>query len=256
MQYRYLIFLKGASIIASKAKSKAKAGKRKNPERRKIKVMKKRVISFILVSLTCLWLAGCGSNSSAAEMVSEQEQTEDTQVTASAGQSVEAEMTAPEQENTQTETAGQSDTEKRVARDDAQMQTEDPSMPTRIPMEGGTKINMYFGDTLITGVLNDSETAQALIDKLPVTQHVNRYSHDFCGVTEDLPYKEEEVHYGWLNGDIDYAIDAPYFTILFEDEDDSEQYGDQVNIGVITTPLSEIAILEGSYDVRIELAEE
>jgi hypothetical protein len=60
----------------------------------------------------------------------------------------------------------------------------------------------------------------------------------------------------WLNGDIDYAIDAPYFTILFEDEDDSEQYGDQVNIGVITTPLSEIAILEGSYDVRIELAEE
>ena len=183
--------------------------------------MKKRVISFILVSLTCLWLAGCGSNSSAAEMVSEQEQTEDTQVTASAGQGVEAEMTAPEQ-----------------------------------AMEGGTKINMYFGDTLITGVLNDSETAQALIDKLPVTQHVNRYSHDFCGVTEDLPYKEEEVHYGWLNGDIDYAIDAPYFTILFEDEDDSEQYGDQVNIGVITTPLSEIAVLEGSYDVRIELAEE
>ena len=121
--------------------------------------MKKRVISFILVSLTCLWLAGCGSNSSAEEMVSEQEQTEDTQVTTSAGQSVEAEMTAQEQENTQTETAGQSDTEKRVARDDAQMQTEDPSMPTRIPMEGGTKINMDFGDTLITGVLNDSETA-------------------------------------------------------------------------------------------------
>ena len=73
---------------------------------------------------------------------------------------------------------------------------------------------------------------------------------------EDLPYKEEEVHYGWLNGDIDYAINAPYFTILFEDEDDSEQYGDQVNIGVITTPLSEIAALEGSYDVRIELAEQ
>ena len=34
-----------------------------------------------------------------------------------------------------------------------------------------------------------------------------------------------------------------------------EQYGDQVNIGVITVPLSEIAALEGSYDVRIELAE-
>ena len=38
---------------------------------------------------------------------------------------------------------------------------------------------------------------------------MHSYSHDFCGVTEELPYQESEVHYGWLNGDIDYAIDAP-----------------------------------------------
>ena len=135
------------------------------------------------------------------------------------------------------------------------MQTEDKSMPTRIPPENGTKINMYFGDTLITGVLNDSETAQALIAKLPMTQHASRYAHDFCGVTDELPYNEEDVHYGWLNGDIDYALNAPYFTILFEDEDVSEQYGYQVNIGVITTPLADISALDGSFDVRIELAE-
>jgi len=104
-------------------------------------------------------------------------------------------------------------------------------------------------------VLNDSETAQALIAKLPYTQHMSRYSHDFCGVTEDLPYNEEEEHYGWLNGDIDYATDAPYFTILFEDQDESEIYGSQVNIGVITCPLSDIAALNGSYDVLIELDE-
>ena len=108
-------------------------------------------------------------------------------------------------------------------------------------MEGGTKINMYFGDTLITGVLNDSETAKALIEKLPMTQHMSRYSHDFCGVTEELPYNEDDVHYGWLNGDIDYALNAPYFTIL--------------NIGVITCPIADIAALQGSYDVRIELAD-
>jgi hypothetical protein len=41
---------------------------------------------------------------------------------------------------------------------------------------------------------------------------------------------------------------------LFEDEESSEQYGYQVNIGVITCPLEEIAALEGSFDVRIELA--
>lgn len=144
---------------------------------------------------------------------------------------------------------------KRVAKDGVEMQTEDKTMPTRIPMEGGTKINIYFGDTVIPGVLNDSETAKALISKLPMTQSVSRYSHDFCGVTEELPYSEENVHYGWLNGDIDYATNAPYFTILFEDEDDSEQYGHQVNIGVITCPLANISKLEGAYELRIELAE-
>ena len=144
---------------------------------------------------------------------------------------------------------------KRVAKDGAQMQTDDPTMPTRLPPENGTKILLHFGDTVIPGVLNDSETAQALIAKLPYTQHMSRYSHDFRGVTEDLPYNEEEEHYGWLNGDIDYATDAPYFTILFEDQDASEIYGSQVNIGVITCPLANIAALNGSYDVLIELDE-
>ena len=76
---------------------------------------------------------------------------------------------------------------KRVAKDGAQMQTDDPTMPTRLPPENGTKILLHFGDTVIPGVLNDSETAQALIAKLPYIQHMSRYSHDFCGVTEDLP---------------------------------------------------------------------
>ena len=147
------------------------------------------------------------------------------------------------------------DTGRRAAKDGAQMQTDDPTMPTRLPPENGTKILLHFGDTVIPGVLNDSETAQALIARLPCTQHMSRYSHDFCGVTENLPYHEEEEHNGWLNGDIDYATDAPYFTILFEDQDKSESYGNQVNLGVITCPLAEIAALNGSYDVLIELDE-
>ena len=144
---------------------------------------------------------------------------------------------------------------KRVAKDGAQMQTDDPTMPTRLPPENGTKILLHFGDTVIPGVLNDSETAQALIARLPCTQRMSRYSHDFCGVTENLPYHEEDVHNGWLNGDIDYAVDAPYFTILFEDQDRSESFGNQVNLGVIACPLAEIAALNGSYDVLIELDE-
>ncbi len=194
--------------------------------------MKKRIITVISAFLICGLFAACGTQQPAQKSASSAQ----TETTAQA-------------------TTTQESLQKHVAKDGAQMQTTDKSMPTRIPDENGTKINMHFGDTVIPGVLNNSETAKALIAKLPMTQTVNRYSHDFCGVTEKLPYNENEEHYGWLNGDIDYATDAPYFTILFEDEDVSEQYGNQVNIGVITCPLEQIANLSGSFDVRIELAE-
>ena len=206
----------------------------------------KKIIAVMCAGILCLSLAACGNNNAGSDAPQEQKQAQSSENT--------SEEASAQVDDTQSKST-EGDSEMRVARDGADMQTDDKAMPTRLPMEGGTKINMYFGDTLITGVLNDCETAKAFIERLPMTQHVSRYSHDFCGVTEDLPYNEDEVHYGWLNGDIDYAINAPYFTILFEDEDVSEQYGDQVNIGVITVPLSEIAALNGSYDVRIELAE-
>lgn len=148
-------------------------------------------------------------------------------------------------------------TAKNTLREGESIQTENKDKATRV-VTGGTKIKMTFGDKIIYGVLNDSETAKALIQKLeqgPIIQHESRYTHDFCGVTEDLPYSKEEEHYGWLNGDIDYATDAPYFTILFKDEEISEQYGSQVNIGVITSNISEIDNLSGSYEVKIELDE-
>lgn len=142
---------------------------------------------------------------------------------------------------------------KRVASDNAVMQTANPGMPTRV-IKNGTKIRMHFGKTIIPGILNDSETAKALIAMLPYSVQMNRYSHDFCGVMKNpLPYKKGSEHYGWLNGDIDFATDANYFTILFEDEKSSTQYGSQINIGVIDCELSKISNLRGSYEVRIEL---
>ncbi|MGI6118664.1 MAG: cyclophilin-like fold protein [Bilifractor sp.] len=192
----------------------------------------KKAAAAVLISLV---LTACGS----------------TAATGSAGETA-SEQTAISNEEDENVT----ETTKRVASDGAQMQTEDKTIATRIPPENGTKVNIRFGeDAVITGVLNDSDTAKALISKLPYTVHMSRYSHDFCGVTEELPYNENEVHYGWLNGDIDYAIDAPYFTILFKDEEESEQYGYQVNIGVITSPIADINALDGSYDVTVELAE-
>lgn len=144
---------------------------------------------------------------------------------------------------------------KRVAKGSATLQTSNKKIATRV-IEGGTKINMHFGNVVIPATLNDSETAKALIARLPYTIHVDRYSFDFCGIMQDvLPYQDENVHYGWLNGDIDFATDSDYFTILFDNEENSESYGYQVNIGKIDSELSVISNLHGSYNVRIELAE-
>lgn len=142
-----------------------------------------------------------------------------------------------------------------VASDGARIQRNNPTMPTRV-LKKGTRINMHFGDTVIPGILNDSITARAFIEMLPLTVHESRYSHDFCGsMGEYLPFDKEDERYGWLNGDIAIGTNIPWFTILFDDEEISEQYGNLVNIGVIDCELSKISNLNGSYNVLIELAE-
>lgn len=194
----------------------------------------KKLLSLILVCAMAVSLAACGNSDNTPQNGS--------QNTGFAVQQGESSSQGAEET-------------KSVASDGAQMQTDDPSMPTRV-LEEGTRINMHFGDTVIPGILNDSTTAQAFIEMLPLTVHESRYSHDFCGSTgEGLPFDEEDERYGWLNGDIAIGTNVPWFTILFDDEDISEQYGNLVNIGVIDCELSAISELEGSYDVLIELAE-
>ena len=142
-----------------------------------------------------------------------------------------------------------------TAIENAEIQRENPSIATRV-LDKGTKINMYFGNTLIPGTLNDSETAQAFIKTLPCSITLTNYGNDFCGVMDNpLPYNEKDVHYGWLNGDIDFATDGNWFTILFGGEESSDSYGCQDNIGKIDCELNKISSLKGSYTVRIELAE-
>ena len=85
---------------------------------------------------------------------------------------------------------------KRVALDKAQVQRTNPNIATRV-LEVGTKINLHFGDTVIPGTLNDSETAQALIKMLPYTVKVNRYPSGvlFCRETIERRKWYEPDHF-------------------------------------------------------------
>lgn len=209
----------------------------------------KKYLSMFLACAMVFSLAACGNSAGTSQNETAGNNSETVQEEGNT-------QAAEESENEETE-SGETEMEetKRVASDGAQMQTDDPSMPTRV-LEEGTRINMHFGDTVIPGILNDSTTAQAFIKMLPLTVQESRYSHDFCGsMGEELPFDEEDERYGWLNGDIAIGTDVPWFTILFADEEISEQFGNLVNIGVIDCELSAISDLNGSYDVLIELAE-
>lgn len=121
-------------------------------------------------------------------------------------------------------------------------------------VDGGTKIKLVIGTKTINGVLNHTRSAQSLISMLPYAVRMQRYEHDYCGVMKDsLPYDKEDMRSGWKNGDISFAVDGNYFTILFKDEEISQQFDGIVNMGVISEPLSVMDSLDASISVKIEL---
>lgn len=118
-----------------------------------------------------------------------------------------------------------------------------------------TKISMRFGETSVSAELNDTETARAFAQKLPVTIHVNGTGIDFCGrMPFELPYDDPQVGCGWTNGDVNYNPGGGWFAVLFDDEENSKRFGDQVNMGRVTDELDVLHGLSGSYDLVIERA--
>lgn len=118
------------------------------------------------------------------------------------------------------------------------------------------RIIMRFGETAVHAVLNDTETARAFADRLPVRVRVSGTGIDFCGqMPFSLPYEDAQVKHGWTNGDVNYNPGGGWFAVLFDDEENSRRYGDQVNMGRVTDPLSVLHGLSGSYEVLVEKAE-
>ena len=133
--------------------------------------------------------------------------------------------------------------------------TSKPEVYATRKIEGGTPITLTIGNTVIAATLNDCKASKDLLSRLPYTVKLRHFTHDYCGVMkEPLSYDEKDVHNGWMNGDIDFATDGNYFTILYKDEDISQQFGHQVNLGVINAPLSVMDTLSDDITIKIELA--
>ena len=120
----------------------------------------------------------------------------------------------------------------------------------------GKGIILNFGGTQVLATLNDSETARAFYEALPLKVRVSNSSGlDYCGVMPiELPWEDGQVHHGWKNGAVNYNPHGGWLAILFGGEEVSAGYGDQVDMGVVEGDLSVFDGLDVSYELLIEQA--
>ena len=84
------------------------------------------------------------------------------------------------------------------------------------------------------------KSSQALIAKLPYSVTLYKGSSGYCGtISDSLPIDNDELHSGWLNGDIVYSMKTNELAIPYKKEEISKDlYDGLVTLGVITTPFA------------------
>lgn len=85
-----------------------------------------------------------------------------------------------------------------------------------------TAIKIRVNDSVIDATLNDSLSAQDLLEKLPYRVNVSRAAVDYCGVLSgSLKSDASEAQRGWKDGDISYIPGADWIAFFFDGEKES-----------------------------------
>lgn len=117
-----------------------------------------------------------------------------------------------------------------------------------------TEIELAFGDTVMTAVLDDSETSRGFIRMLPLTLTMNRYAdREYYAALGELPENGAAID-DFENGDVTYYTDGKSLAIFFGNADTSSQDG-LIRMGRITSDLSLFDTVGESEEVTISLSE-
>ena len=88
-----------------------------------------------------------------------------------------------------------------------------------------TVIRLAFGDTVMTAMLDDSETSQAFIKMLPLALTMNRYAdREYYAALGELTENGVGID-DFENGDVTYYTNGKSLAIFFGNEDISNQDG-------------------------------
>ncbi|MDO4301862.1 MAG: flavodoxin [Clostridia bacterium] len=127
--------------------------------------------------------------------------------------------------------------------------------PLNTGQEETMPIKLTIGYNVYNGYLNNTRAAKDLISRLPVTVELNNSDNDFCGaINPPLDYDENEVQYGYKNGDIAFWTAGDDFVIFVDDEEKSQNTGNLVILGNITEDVDEIKNSGNVIQVLIEKA--
>ena len=117
-----------------------------------------------------------------------------------------------------------------------------------------TEIELAFGDTVMTAVLDDSEISRAFIRMLPLTLTMNRYAdREYYAALGELPENGAAID-DFENGDVTYYTDGKTLAIFCGNADTSSQDG-LIRMGRITSDLSLFDTVGESAEVTISLSE-
>lgn len=124
-------------------------------------------------------------------------------------------------------------------------------------VEQPTAVRLIINSHSFPAVLNNSQTAQALIKKLPYTITVSQGMHDYCGVMDHLPYDEDDVQAGWFDGDLAFDISGDWFALFLRGANNDSRY-QEVSLGQLVNKedIAKIAQLPTTVGITIELVTE
>lgn len=135
--------------------------------------------------------------------------------------------------------------------------TESAPIPETDDVEGETEtteIILDFGGTRVTAVLDNSETTQAFISRLPLTLSMSRYAdREYYAAIPELPENGEDIP-DFENGDITYYTAGKSLAVFFGNAESSSQ-GDLIRMGRITSDLDAFNNMADTLEVTISLAE-
>lgn len=116
-----------------------------------------------------------------------------------------------------------------------------------------TEIKLTFSDEIVFAMMDDSETTQAFLERLPLTLSMNRYGErEYYASIAELPENGQDIP-DFENGDITYYTAGKSLAIFFGNEENSSQ-GDLIRMGKIISDLGVFDTMEENVSVKIETA--